>query len=143
MSEFIKKTLQYAIDTRERGGMQTGIPKVQIREADAVRMLRDVQLLNERIATIEQERDALVAYIGKLSEWMLPYVDIDETACDLLIDQSPQTSLVEHDAGVASEAYTAGFYAGYMTERDTLESPAHSAARFGEQYANQLREQSR
>jgi hypothetical protein len=49
------KYLKRAIDERPKGGMQTGIPKITMREADAVRLLFDVYRLEERNAELESK----------------------------------------------------------------------------------------
>lgn len=60
------KMLKRAIDERPKGGMQTGMPKIQLREADAVRAVAELEWAQQRItelaATIERLRELLQNY---------------------------------------------------------------------------------
>jgi len=55
----ITKYLKRAIDERPKGGMQTGIPKITMREADAVRLLHEINHLESQLqaAKIEAVRN--------------------------------------------------------------------------------------
>lgn len=47
------KMLKRAIDERPKGGMQTGMPKIQLREADAVRAVAELEWAQQRITELE------------------------------------------------------------------------------------------
>ena len=69
MTDISIKHLQRAIDERPKGGMQTGTPKISLREADAVRLIavyesmqNEIEQLKQFNAAMESERDeALVS----------------------------------------------------------------------------------
>ena len=47
------KMLKRAIEERPKGGMQTGMPKITMREADAVRSVAELEWAQQRIAELE------------------------------------------------------------------------------------------
>lgn len=60
------KMLKRAIDERPKGGMQTGMPKIQLREADAVRAVAELEWAQQRITELEQREAELAATVEKL-----------------------------------------------------------------------------
>lgn len=59
------KMLKRAIDDRPKGGMQTGIPKIQLREADAIRAVAELEWAQQRIIELEERNSNLEAQLPK------------------------------------------------------------------------------
>lgn len=47
------KMLKRAIDERPKGGMQTGMPRIQLRESDAVRSVAELEWAQQHITELE------------------------------------------------------------------------------------------
>lgn len=92
MSDISIKHLQRAIDERPKGGMQTGIPKITLREADAVRLIAvyesiqdTITQLQQRKSELERERDEVREKLNSETQKPTDYLLSLENSCDQLI----------------------------------------------------------
>lgn len=62
------KMLKRAIEERPKGGMQTGMPKIQLREADAVRAVAELEWAKQRIIELESQLPKWIDVVDELPE---------------------------------------------------------------------------
>lgn len=69
------KMLKRAIGERPKGGMQTGIPKIQLREADALRAVAELEWAQQHITELE----------AQIPKWVSVEDELPDEGVDVLV----------------------------------------------------------
>lgn len=147
MSE-ITKYLKRAIDERPKGGMQTGVPKVTMREADAARLLAEIEELQRERDELKQrhgivnrmQRDMSIDY-DELQYYLLEYHNIIDLPfldgveqLKKLAEENPRERFSKFTAEVLKRGFVQGFFAASCQDSDGVIDGDEVICRAGVEY---------